>query len=89
MRALVNFFMTLIGAAMAVRRAELQKIGGFSDRLGRVGTVPAGCEETELSIRITADMLELKCNPDMPAKGVVDETSAPWHEFKTISFSDV
>ena len=41
-----------IGAAMAVRRAELQKIGGFSDRLGRVGTVPAGCEETLMGIEL-------------------------------------
>lgn len=41
-----------IGAAMAVRRAELEKIGGFSDRLGRVGTVPAGCEETLMGIEL-------------------------------------
>jgi glycosyltransferase involved in cell wall biosynthesis len=41
-----------IGAAMAVRRAELQKVGGFSDRLGRVGTVPAGCEETLMGIEL-------------------------------------
>ncbi|MGW6692160.1 glycosyltransferase [Rhodococcus sp. NPDC054953] len=41
-----------IGAAMAARRAELQKIGGFSDRLGRVGTVPAGCEETLMGIEL-------------------------------------
>lgn len=41
-----------IGAAMAVRRVELQKIGGFSDRLGRVGTVPAGCEETLMGIEL-------------------------------------
>ncbi|MGW0172645.1 glycosyltransferase family 2 protein [Rhodococcus sp. NPDC003322] len=41
-----------IGAAMAVRRAELLKIGGFSDRLGRVGTVPAGCEETLMGIEL-------------------------------------
>ncbi|MFF0817430.1 glycosyltransferase family 2 protein [Rhodococcus sp. NPDC003318] len=41
-----------IGAAMAVRRAELVKIGGFSDRLGRVGTVPAGCEETLMGIEL-------------------------------------
>lgn len=41
-----------IGAAMAVRRAELQKIGGFSDRLGRVGTTPAGCEETLMGIEL-------------------------------------
>ena len=41
-----------IGAAMAVRRAELVGIGGFSDRLGRVGTLPTGCEETLMGIEL-------------------------------------
>ncbi|MGC0363555.1 glycosyltransferase involved in cell wall biosynthesis [Rhodococcus sp. 27YEA15] len=41
-----------IGAAMAVRRKELLAVGGFSDRLGRVGTVPAGCEETLMGIQL-------------------------------------
>ncbi|CAA0132993.1 Uncharacterised protein [Mycolicibacterium vanbaalenii] len=42
-----------IGAAMAVRRAELTGIGGFSDRLGRVGAVPTGCEETMMGIELS------------------------------------
>lgn len=41
-----------IGAAMAVRRPELVKIGGFHADLGRVGTVPAGCEETLMGIEL-------------------------------------
>lgn len=41
-----------IGANMAFRRSALEGIGGFSDELGRVGTGTAGCEETDLSIRI-------------------------------------
>ncbi len=39
-----------IGAAMAVRREALNDIGGFSTRLGRRGTMPAGCEETLMGI---------------------------------------
>ncbi len=39
-----------IGAAMAVRRDALTDIGGFSTRLGRRGTMPAGCEETLMGI---------------------------------------
>lgn len=42
-----------IGAAMAVRRGDLTRIGGFSDRLGRVGTLPAGCEETMMGIALS------------------------------------
>lgn len=41
-----------IGANMSFRRSAVLDAGGFSDRLGRVGTVPVGCEETELAIRI-------------------------------------
>ncbi|WP_442902987.1 glycosyltransferase [Gordonia sp. 852002-51296_SCH5728562-b] len=43
-----------IGAAMAVRRSALERIGGFSEDLGRVGTLPAGCEETLMGIEIRA-----------------------------------
>lgn len=41
-----------IGAAMAVRRADLAEVGGFSSRLGRVGTLPTGCEETMMGIAL-------------------------------------
>ncbi|MFY1634986.1 glycosyltransferase family 2 protein [Solwaraspora sp. WMMB335] len=41
-----------IGANMAVRRDALDRVGGFSVRLGRVAAVPSGCEETELGIRM-------------------------------------
>lgn len=41
----------MIGANMSVRRDVLNDVGGFSDVIGRVGTRPVGCEETELCIR--------------------------------------
>jgi GT2 family glycosyltransferase len=40
-----------IGANMAFRRSVLDRVGGFTDGIGRVGRIPLGCEETELSIR--------------------------------------
>src|SRR6476619_4813770 len=40
-----------IGANMAFSRAVFEKVGGFREEIGRIGTVPLGCEETELSIR--------------------------------------
>ena len=43
-----------IGANMSFRRSLLMEVGGFSSSLGRVGTTPRGCEETELSIRVAA-----------------------------------
>jgi glycosyltransferase involved in cell wall biosynthesis len=41
----------LIGANMSVRREVFDSVGGFRHGIGRVGRVPAGCEETELCIR--------------------------------------
>jgi glycosyltransferase involved in cell wall biosynthesis len=41
-----------LGANMSFRRASLRLIDGFRSGIGRVGTKPLGCEETELSIRI-------------------------------------
>ncbi|MDQ6641481.1 MAG: glycosyltransferase [Actinomycetota bacterium] len=41
-----------IGANMSFRTDVLREAGGFSEDLGRVGTRPLGCEETEASIRV-------------------------------------
>lgn len=40
-----------IGANMAFRREIFDTIGGFRHGIGRTGTWPAGCEETEFCIR--------------------------------------
>jgi GT2 family glycosyltransferase len=40
-----------IGANMSLRREAFEHAGGFAHSLGRVGSHPAGCEETELCIR--------------------------------------
>jgi glycosyltransferase involved in cell wall biosynthesis/GT2 family glycosyltransferase len=42
----------LVGANMSLRRDALLGVGGFRHELGRIGTIPAGCEETDLCIRI-------------------------------------
>ncbi|MET0414407.1 MAG: glycosyltransferase family 2 protein, partial [Actinoplanes sp.] len=47
-----------IGASMAIRRSSFDAVGGFSRLMGRVGTLPVGCEETEFCIRLT------KASPD-------------------------
>jgi glucosyl-dolichyl phosphate glucuronosyltransferase len=41
-----------IGANMSFRRESVLAVGGFSTEVGRVGTRPMGCEETEMSIRM-------------------------------------
>jgi GT2 family glycosyltransferase len=44
----------LIGANMSFRRSIFDAVGGFNEHVGRVGTLPLGCEETELCIRAGA-----------------------------------
>ncbi len=41
-----------IGCSMSFRRSALISAGGFRNGIGRIDTIPLGCEETELSIRI-------------------------------------
>lgn len=41
-----------LGCAMGFRRSAIEAVGGFSGSVGRVGTHPVGCEETEFSIRL-------------------------------------
>ena len=42
----------VIGAGMAFRREAFDLAGQFSTVVGRIGTAPTGCEETELCIRL-------------------------------------
>ncbi|HEV8297121.1 MAG TPA: glycosyltransferase, partial [Acidimicrobiales bacterium] len=41
-----------LGGAMVVRRENVLAVGSFRTDLGRVGTLPVGCEETELCLRL-------------------------------------
>jgi GT2 family glycosyltransferase len=41
----------MIGANMSLRRKVFDEVGGFRSGIGRVGSRPMGCEETELCIR--------------------------------------
>jgi glycosyltransferase involved in cell wall biosynthesis len=42
----------LIGANMSFRRELFAEVGGFRSEIGRVGTRPVGCEETEFCLRV-------------------------------------
>jgi GT2 family glycosyltransferase len=41
----------MIGTNMSFRREVFETLGGFDSRIGRIGKVPIGCDETELCIR--------------------------------------
>lgn len=40
-----------VGASMLIHRKVFDTVGTFNSDMGRVGTLPVGCEETELCIR--------------------------------------
>jgi len=63
-----------IGANMSFRREVLTEAGGFSGSLGRVGSVPLGCEETELCLRVARRY---------PAGVLLYDPAAPvWHRVR-------
>jgi GT2 family glycosyltransferase len=74
-----------IGANMAIRRRVFSTVGGFTSGIGRIGTIPLGCEETELCIRFS------KQNPDerfQLARDAIVHHRVPasrltWHYFWT------
>jgi glucosyl-dolichyl phosphate glucuronosyltransferase len=43
----------LIGASMSFRRELFSEFGGFRNGIGRIGTHPVGCEETEFCLRVS------------------------------------
>jgi GT2 family glycosyltransferase len=42
----------LLGAAMSFRRAVFDEAGFFDTEMGRLGSLPLGCEETEFALRV-------------------------------------
>jgi len=52
-----------IGASMAVRRRVFDTVGTFTDGIGRLGSTPLGCEETELSIRAAGAGFRCRATP--------------------------
>jgi hypothetical protein len=74
-----------IGANMSFRRHAVVDSGGFNDGLGRLGSKPLGCEETELAVRVTrgnpgAAILHL---PDARVSHTVTGDRASWRYFRS------
>lgn len=50
----------MIGCNMSFRRENFEVAKGFREDMGRIGTIPLGCEETEFCIRLKNHWPELK-----------------------------
>jgi glycosyltransferase involved in cell wall biosynthesis len=62
----------VIGANMSARREAVVQVGGFAEGIGRIGTRPVGCEETDLYIRLVRYL---------PGARIVYEPSARVHHW--------
>jgi GT2 family glycosyltransferase len=79
-----------IGANMSFRRAEMVSAGGFRTDLGRVGTRPLGCEETELCLRIAARRPDavLLYEPAAAVRHRVPGTRSNWAYFRARCYAE-
>jgi GT2 family glycosyltransferase len=78
-----------LGCNMSFRR-EVFTIGGFRHGIGRVGTKPVGCEETEFCIRLaqTWDRGDLLYEPGALVYHRVPKGRGSWSYFRTRCYSE-
>ena len=79
-----------IGANMSFRTSAVRAAGGFNHALGRVGTLPVGCEETELCVRVRrrAASGRVVYEPLAAVRHRVPETRTGWGYFARRCYSE-
>lgn len=79
-----------IGCNMSFRREALVYAGGFRNGIGRVGTIPIGCEETELCIRARqcSPMSVFIYQPNAVVYHKVPEWRSSWRYFARRCFAE-
>jgi glucosyl-dolichyl phosphate glucuronosyltransferase len=79
-----------IGAGMCIHREVFQAVGGFRSEIGRVGTLPIGCEETELCIRARQHWPERHFYyiPQIHVKHYIPRERATWRYFRTRCYAE-
>lgn len=75
----------LIGANMSFRRDVFETAGLFRTGMGRVDSLPVGCEETEICIRYTQKKPDrvFLYNPDARVDHKVPGKRGTWHYFRS------
>jgi glycosyltransferase involved in cell wall biosynthesis len=79
-----------IGASMCIRREVFQTVGGFRTEIGRIGTLPIGCEETELCIRARQHWPEryFLYMPQVSVSHFVPKKRATWRYFRSRCYAE-
>ena len=80
----------LIGCNMAFRREVFSKVGDFRHGIGRIGTLPVGCEETELCIRLRQQKPDsiLLYQPEAKVQHRVSPNRATWKYFHSRCYAE-
>jgi hypothetical protein len=80
----------LIGANMSFRREIFTSVGLFRREMGRVGTNPVGCDETELCIRIRQRWPDhlLLYRPEALVRHRVPPKRSRWAYFRARCYSE-
>jgi glycosyltransferase involved in cell wall biosynthesis len=78
------------GANMSFRRTAALAAGGFRLDLGRVGTRPVGCEETEFCLRLAEQHpgAELRYEPAAVVHHHVPSTRSTWSYFRARCYAE-
>lgn len=80
----------VIGANMSLRRDVFAEVGGFRSGIGRVGTRPVGCEETELCIRAQRRWPDgvILFEPRAAVRHAVPANRAGWRYFASRCYAE-
>ncbi|MBX0326316.1 glycosyltransferase [Oscillochloris sp. ZM17-4] len=80
----------LIGCNMSFRREVFARAGSFKDGIGRIGTLPVGCEETELCIRLAQIWPQsvLRYDPQARVRHTVPAARARWGYFRSRCYNE-
>jgi glycosyltransferase involved in cell wall biosynthesis len=80
----------MIGCNMSFRADVFQTIEGFQSGIGRIGTIPLGCEETELCIRLLQTKPDglLLYDPAIAVDHRVPSNRGTWAYFRSRCYSE-
>jgi GT2 family glycosyltransferase len=80
----------LIGCNMSFRREVFDVVGGFRSGIGRIGTRPVGCEETELCIRAGQHWPQsvMRYTPEARVLHRVPDSRACWDYFRSRCYAE-
>ena len=78
------------GGCACYRREVFDVVGGFRSEIGRIGTLPLGCEETELCIRANQywPQKTFLYEPQARIHHHIPLSRARWHYFRTRCFAE-